>query len=150
MFEDGRIFDDIIKTVKPTDFYQLSKAVGLYESIGAWCDEAKNGFLSGAVDIDKVIATRNDAFDYFKAKLGDSKKAYFASTMVSRGQSFVGSEFEKYANNVEIRRIKYLQKRAGTLYDARIVCTLAYYKMNFLEEFDFAYSITCFKSLTQF
>ena len=140
LFEDEEALGDIIKTVKPTDFYQLSKAVGLYRSFETWCEDVKNEFSEETGDLDKAITTRNDAFDYFKAELGDSEKAYLASTKVRRGQSLVDTEFEKYADNKEIRRIKYLPPRPRTLYDARIICTLAYYKMNYPEEFDFAYS----------
>lgn len=142
LINDDMVIKDIIAVVKPKTFYQLSKTIGLYFGKGTWSVDIKRDFLNCKININDILATRDDVFELFVKEYGNAEEAIRASEIVRKGRKLTDErykQYKKYSNHKELESIGYMNMRSITLYAAMLVCTQAYYKMNYPEEFYYSY-----------
>jgi DNA polymerase III alpha subunit (gram-positive type) len=71
--------------LRPTNLSEYVKCFGLYHGTGTWIGNAEDVINTGLASLDKVIADREDIYEYLLEKGIDARSAYNIAEYVRKG-----------------------------------------------------------------
>ncbi len=135
---------NLIRDLKPECFADFIKTESFTRSEGIW-ENHKKYILQNEISREKIIAYREDVFDYILKQTTDKNKGFALEMMyvVSRGR-FINGIPENILNNLKeinaeqwfidiIQSIKFLDSKSFGVSQAQFELAYAWYKINYPE-----------------
>ena len=138
----------ILKKVKPKNFEELVKVLGLKHGTNTWKYNAEILLKEGNVSLAEMIADKDDVYDFLRSKGIAEEIAFFIAEEVKWG-SWGSGHSNDYSEYVEMMldagiptwflwscsQIRYLFPRAHGISYARLVWRLGWYKVYYPEQY---------------
>lgn len=151
----GEHWETMLRMCPIRKFSDLVKLFGLMHGTGTWTGNAEELLMKGTVSLNEVIADRDDVYDTMIKYGIDEELAFSYAERIRKGRGFTEEQkTDLCARGIpewfieSCGKIKYLFPRAHSISYALQIWQLAWYKLNYPDQFYRAYLETVFISDT--